>query len=184
MYLCAFSCNECTKQTDQPTTMAQPTLVPRLIMELLWWLITAVVAYLVLIPIYNTLNEHPYLVFNLVCVAVFITFTRYVFLLRYSFFSHLLPVKVFLVFGALPLFIYLMANMFDFQVFLNEHGVDGLFPYLRDPGNITMPEMEQTFVYFRREMLFFASSAIIITAILPVRMLISAWRVYNKTGKV
>lgn len=158
-------------------------LLPKLLFEFVWWLITALVIYMVLAPIYAQLATYPFLVENIVFIVVFITLTRYVFLLKSSFFSHLLPFKLFLLFGCLPLVVYLFSCMYGFQVFLNESGSEGFIPYIYDM-NTSPEQIEQVFVYFRREMIFFATGSIIITFITPIRLVISVWRVYNKTGKV
>jgi len=151
--------------------------------ELFWWLITALVAYMVIAPVYDLLLAYPFLSANIVYVAVFLTLTRYVFLLKYSFFARFLPFKLFLLFGSLPLLVYLISLMFQFQVYMNEEGTDGFLRLLRDLDT-PLEEVQTLYAYFRREMIFFGTGSIIITVITPFRMLISAWRVYHNTGRV
>jgi hypothetical protein len=45
-------------------------------------------------------------------------------------------------------------------------------------------EKERLLQYFKTEYLFFGVSSVISAILFPVRLLISFWRVYNKTGKV
>lgn len=155
----------------------------QLAMELLWWLITAIIVYMVISPIYGLLIEYPFLVENIVYVVVFITFTRYLFLLKNTPFSQSLPIKGFFIFACLPLIVYLLSAMFNFQIYLNEQGHDGFIGLLH---NMDTPfeEVQTLYTYFRREMIFFGAGSIIVTIIFPFRMLVSIWRVYNKTGKV
>ncbi|MEZ4931510.1 MAG: hypothetical protein R2788_05200, partial [Saprospiraceae bacterium] len=50
-------------------------------LELIWWMITLVIIIGLFIPIYTTQKDYPFWMSNTIFVLVFITFSRYIFLL-------------------------------------------------------------------------------------------------------
>ena len=57
-------------------------------LEFVWWLFTAILAAGIVYPILNRIDNYPFLLTNVVHVIIFITFTRYIFLLQYTFLAH------------------------------------------------------------------------------------------------
>ncbi len=152
--------------------MTKPqTLYARL--ELIWWLITAIVAAVVLFPIIRKLPDFPFLWSNVAFVVAFITLTRYIFLLRYTFLADRMLLKVTLFFLCIPIAFLLVQEINAFQVYLDENGPDSLVT--------SLPSAEQNgmMTYIRSEMLLFGVGSVISSIILPIRLLVSIWRRYN-----
>ena len=53
-------------------------------LEMIWWLVTALVIAIILVPIYVNIPYFEFYLFNITYIVVFITFSRYVFLIKYS----------------------------------------------------------------------------------------------------
>ena len=144
-------------------------------LELIWWLITAIVVFLLMLPIYTSIgSQYPYYIPNIFFIVTFITFTRYMFLLKYTFFSHLTWIKVILVFLPIPLFFYAMDALYDFQRFLDEEGVVSIL------GDLNSDDQYKLAKYIQYQKLFFGAGTIVTLILLPFRMVVSMWRVKNR----
>ena len=144
-------------------------------LELIWWLVTAIVVVLLMMPIYTSIGSHyPYYIPNIFFIVIFITFTRYMFLLKHTFFSHITWIKAILVFLPIPLFFYAMDALYDFQRFLDEEGVVSIL------GNLSSDDQYKLAKYIQYQKLFFGAGAIITLILLPFRMVVSMWRVRNR----
>ncbi len=144
-------------------------------LEGIWWLITTVVVILLMTPIYTGLGmNYPFYPSNIAFIVVFITFTRYIFLLKYTFFSHIAWIKAILIFFPIPLFFYFMDSLYDFQRFLDEEGLISLM------GSMNVDQQYGLAKYIRYEKLFFGTGAMVTIIMLPIRMIVSIWRVRNR----
>ena len=147
----------------------------KLTLELVWWIVTAVIVVLVLLPIYQGIGiDYPFYIPNIVFIIVFVTFTRYMFLTRHTFFSHTTWVKVIFIFLPIPIFFYAMDALYDFQRFLDEKGAISLM------NNLNTEDQYQLAKYIRYEKLFFGTGAMITIFLMPMRMIVSIWRVRNR----
>lgn len=143
-------------------------------LELLWWVVTAFIVGGVLFPIKSKLADYPFLVINIIFILVFITFTRYIFLLKHTFIAKQQILKAAIIFLCVPLLFYLISSLNYFQTYLDEEGIESLLeviPYDKR-GNLDG--------FIRKEMIFFGVGSIVATALLPLRMLMSIWRTHNK----
>ena len=70
----------------------------KLWLESIWWIITAVVAYAVLVPVYKAMHVWPFLAWNIIFIAALVTMTRHIFLLPYTFLARKQLLKVAIVF--------------------------------------------------------------------------------------
>lgn len=146
-------------------------------MELIWWVVTALICVGVVYPIYSNVQDFPFYLPNLVFIVVFVTFTRYIFLLRYTFLAKRQVLKVIVALSALPIIFLLVQEITLFQSTLDEEGTAHITKGLAGEGQIAMLQ------YIRTEMLLFGVGAVISAAALPVRMIHSVWRLRNR-GKV
>jgi hypothetical protein len=142
--------------------------------ELVSWIITGILTAAVLLPILRNVPDFEYLVYNITSIVVFITLIRYIFLLRFVPFKRFAPVKAILIFVTIPLFVYLMDGLSEFQNALDENGTYSMVAHLDIDKQIPLSK------YIRSEMIFFGVGALISSAILPFRMIISIWRVLNR----
>jgi hypothetical protein len=153
-------------------------------MEGIWWLLTAIVAFLVVQPLWVDFKRYDFIYELILYVIVFITFARYVFFLKYTFLAYFQKMKFLLIFASIPLIFYLVQEFFEFQDFLERQnsGLQEAEIYFKD--DMGFQDREDTLAYLSKVYTFFAIAAIITVIITPFRLLKSYWRVYNKTGTV
>lgn len=142
-------------------------------LELIWMLITAVVATIILGPILYRLPDYNFLWPNVAFIVVMITFTRYIFQLRYTFLANWRILKVALIFICLWLTFLLVQEINGFQTFLDENGIEAIV------GSLPRADQEGMMSYIRSEMLLFGVGAVISCAVLPIRLVVSIWRRWN-----
>jgi hypothetical protein len=143
--------------------------------ELLFILLTLVVAALIIFPVYLEYeSRYPFYITNFVLIVVFTTLTRYIFLLRYTPFSHSKWIKVVSIFICIPLFLYLIDGMYEFQRFLDEIGLQEI------AKNEDATSSANYNKFTRYQYLLFASGSLITCILFPLRMVISIWRQVNK----
>lgn len=147
----------------------------KLTLELIWWVVTLIILTLILLPIYNAVgSQYPYYTPNILFVIIFITFTRYIFLVKYTFFADVPIIKIVFIFLPIPIFFYCMDALYNFQRFLDEEGAISLL--------VGLPAEEQYSLakYIRYQTIFFGTGAIITLVMLPMRMIVSLWRRKNR----
>lgn len=143
-------------------------------LELLWWLVTALVVVGVLYPIYKINADYPFLFINAIFIVSLITLGRYILLLRHTFLAYRQWLKVIVAVLCIPLFLFLMKELNIFRAVANELGLEEMFSHLSMAGQTNMSK------YVRSEMLFFGTGSIIGAALMAVRMVISFWRTHNR----
>ena len=153
------------------------TLKKQLILELIWWVVTAIVAVAVIFPIVTTLTSYPFLISNIVFIAVFITLTRYVFLLKHTFLARAQVIKVIITLVSVPFIFMLIEGLSNFQNYLDEEGLDKFLPLMELDNQKVMIN------YVRSEMIFFGTGAVMVAILFPFRMTLSVWRNRN-TNKI
>lgn len=146
----------------------------KLSLELMMWLFTAVLVVLVLLPIYLSVHDYPFYFSNILVIVVFVTFARYIFLLKHTVVAHSLVFKVAMMVAAIPIIFYLIDSVSIFQGFADDIGLETLVP------DLTIPRQKAIMRYMRTEMIFFGVGAVIVAVLFPFRMLMSIWRGINK----
>lgn len=142
-------------------------------LEIVWWLITAVVAATILFPIYYQLPDYQFLWSNLILIVLAITFTRYIFLLRYTFLASWRYIKVAVIFACIFIAFLVVQEINIFQTFLDENGIEPIV------GTLAREDQEPMIKYIRSEMLLFGVTALIGCIVLPMRLVVSIWRRWN-----
>jgi len=145
-----------------------------LLFELLWWLFTAVIAAVVLFPIYREIPAYPFWWINVIAIVVFITATRYIFLLKFTPIARWQVVKAVMVILMVPLVFNLVNNVNFFQTYLDEQGILSFMGHL---SPVRIDEMDK---YIRTQMVLFGVGSIIASVVLAFRLVISIWRFRNK----
>lgn len=158
--------------------------VGKLLMELVWWILTGIVAWMVARPLWGEFIQDGYIHELILFIVIFISYTRYLFLLKYTFLSHFQAGKFILIFASIPLVFYLINLFFGYQDFLERQseGMDEYQIFFR--ADMTFSEHGEVIKYLSKYYSFFALSSIIVVVISPFRLLLSFWRVYNKVGTV
>jgi len=154
----------------------------KLLMEVLWWCITAVVVWIVVQPLWKDFVKYDFVYDSIINIVVFITATRYLFTLKYTFLAKAQVAKFIIIFLAIPLCFYLTQEFFAYQDFLDQEGTVEFQAFWR-PG-IQTDQLYDAIDYTTKQISFFGVGAILSSILLPFRLLISYWRVYNKTGTV
>ena len=152
------------------------TLSPKqlILVELLWWLLTALLAALVLLPIYLQVQNYPFWTMNILFIVVFVTCTRFIFLLRFTFLANRFWWKFALIFLSIPFVFFLIQELTGFQTYLDEQGVEAV------AGLLPLKQQEAMINYIYNEFLLFAVGAIISAFVFPFRLAVSIWRVRNR----
>lgn len=146
----------------------------KILMELIWWTITALVVCAVMYPIWPYFDGFPVLQDNILFIVVFITLTRYIFLLEYTFLAKVKYLKVFLVLIATPCIFYLVEHHQAFQTNLDNIGPEYITRGVEDAKVLEMAS------YIKSEFTLFAVGSIIAALAFPIRMIVSVWRQINK----
>jgi hypothetical protein len=149
-----------------------------LLLELLWWALTGLFTLLVTLPILLSPIYFPFWTNNILFVLTFVTTTRYLFLLRFTWMAYLIRIKVVLFFLAIPFVFFLIQEVHAFQVFLDERGMEVIV------GELPLERQDSMMAYIRSEYLLFGIGAIVGSVVLPFRLLQSVWLLYNRKDRV
>ena len=147
-------------------------------LEILWWVVTLVIAGGVLYPIYRAAPDYPFWVANSVFIVVFVTATRYIFLLRHTWLARMQKSKLLIMLLTLPLTAYLINEINFIQTYLDENTFEGFLGHLPNQRLLSLTK------YIRSEVLFFGVGAVISIFVLFFRLLRSIWLVRNRVGRV
>lgn len=148
----------------------------RAIFEVVSLLGAAITACLFIIPIYLSSHNYSFYFSNFIFIFCFITFTRYIFFLKYSIFSHYTPIKLAFIFVTIPVAVLLTDQFSVFQDFSDTYGLQEFVTSLK--GN----QQSGMIAYIRNQMLFFGAGSVVATIFLAFRMIISIWRVKNRNS--
>ncbi|MBK9256853.1 MAG: hypothetical protein IPM42_15330 [Saprospiraceae bacterium] len=142
-------------------------------------LFIVLVVFLFCFPIWLSLQAgYPFYLENIITIIIFLSFAKYIFLLKYTPYSRMKWVKFAFVFLCIPIFLYLIDSLFDFQRFLDEEGIASLFVDTQDMSNYNFGR------FIRYQFIFFNVGALVTTVLLPFRLIISFWRVRNTVDRV
>ncbi|MDF1697704.1 MAG: hypothetical protein P1U56_17795 [Saprospiraceae bacterium] len=147
----------------------------KIILELVWWIATAVIVILFLLPVMNYIGDkYDFYTPNVFFITLFITLTRYIFLLRHTFFAENKIIKLIFIFLPIPLFFYSVDALFNFQDFVDKGGHIEMLNHLQPDTAMDISK------YIKYQFIFFGTGALIVIFLFPIRMIISIWRGINK----
>jgi hypothetical protein len=142
--------------------------------ELIWWVLTFIVVVIIMLPVWLEVPDFPFFGANILLIIFSITFARYIFFLPLTLIARAKWIKVAVILSSV-LFLFITANSFlRFRSFMDEQGLQSLVDHLhvrRQTGIIR---------YIKHEMIFFGVSSVITGVLLPVRMIVSLWRMRNQ----
>ena len=139
-------------------------------------LMTAVVVVVVMYPIWSQFPEFKFQWTNVLYIAAFLTFTRYTFLLRYTFLATAQNVKIGFILLTLIIILGLVTQIQDFNVWIDAGDPERLMPL------VPQSRRDGLLSYIKSEFLFFAVGAVVASLFLAVRLMMSVWRTRNKEG--
>lgn len=144
-----------------------------LLVELLWWALTAVVVVAVMWPIWSTgviwLFQTP----NIFFIVTLITFGRHIFALNSSLIGKKQTLKAFILIALVPIVFAFISNLNEFMVYVEEHMWDQM------TGHLEISSRRNIESYLYNEMLFFTVGSILAAFGLAVRLIMSLWTQYN-----
>ena len=146
----------------------------KITLELLWWVITAIVVWAVLQPIYKAMYVWPFAFTNGLFVVVLITFTRYIFLLKHTFINKQQVLKIVLMLLMFPLCFLLIERINEFLGFIEEKTWEPL------TGHLPVSQRPAIEEYIWGEMLFFGVGSALAAPAFAIRMMLSIWRTRNR----
>jgi hypothetical protein len=141
--------------------------------ELLWLLLSLLLGTALATPIYLNAANFPFYALLFVYVVLFVTFTRYIFLLRFTFLASRQAWKVALVFAMFPILFFLGQELNYFQTYIDENGPEAVV------GILTLDKQQSLMQYSRNVILLFGVGSMISGTILPFRLFFSVWRMHN-----
>lgn len=146
----------------------------KLTFEIVTLIGAAIIAMLLILPIYMVNQHYPFLLSHFIFIFLFLSFAKYIFFLRFSLFSHYTPVKLVFIFLTIPLAVLLTDEFSKFQEFSDNIGLQELVKTMN--GN----EQNGMMAFIRNQMLFFGAGSVVATVLLAFRLIISIWRVRNR----
>jgi hypothetical protein len=146
----------------------------KLLFELLWWIVTAVIVVAVMFPIWSSVENFPVYRENITFIIIFVTLTRYIFLLKHTFLAKLQWLKVLIVLISAPCIFVLVEMQNAFQTNLDNIGADYVTQGVKPENILHMVR------YVKNEFTFFSVGSIMTALFFPIRMIISVWRLKNK----
>jgi len=147
----------------------------KLLLELIWWIATIIIVVLFILPIYNTVGDkYVFYIQNIFFIVLFITFTRYIFLLKYTFLANNKKLKVALVFIPIILFFYAIDSLFDFQDYIDRQ------EHIEMLNHLTPDRAMEISKYIKYQFLFFGTGGMMVIFMLPIKMIVSVWKQINR----
>ena len=146
----------------------------KLLLELVFWLISFLLIALLLLPIYTKVYDYQFYGLNIITTLIAFHFIRSIFLLKHMWFSHHTKVKVVCFFLCIPVLLYLIDAIYNFQSFRDNTGVTSLV------GHLPLEDQLGISTYIIRMTMISWISAVIATVVFPIRLLKSVWLLRNR----
>lgn len=146
----------------------------RFLIALLWLLLLILLPIAVLWPVFSNQVDYLFYFDNILFITLSVLFLRYIFFLKFTWIKNTIIPKLILLFAGIVSAVYSYYILNKFTGFYNDNGIYHSLD--------TMELSKQYFLgnYIYRQFIFFASFTIVTGLILPIKMLVSVWRVFNK----
>ena len=142
--------------------------------EGIWLIISSIISFMVILPIYLFGVEFPFIKMNLMFVFGFITFSRWLFLWKFTPYAWYKVLKLTLIFLMIPIIFIGINQFYDFRIFLDEIGLQELLSRFNEKDQKSLS------LYIRSEMIFFGTAFVISSCMVPLKMIRSIWKQYNR----
>ncbi len=142
--------------------------------ELIWWISAALLAALILFPIHFYKIEFEFYTVNFFYIFGLILFVRWIFLWKYTPYAWWIPFKLVVLFLMIPVVFWGITSFYGFKGYLDEVGIQEFVSHLNEADQSSLS------VYIRTEMIFFASAFIFSGCCIPLKMIASIWKQYNR----
>ena len=148
----------------------------KLLVEILWWLLSCIILTIFLLPYHLYHIPFPYLYFNIFFILCSFHITRYIFSIKYSFFAHLSFLKILSIFLSIAAFLFAYRGINIYQIFIDENGYYFLFDHLKLNLRYKMA------FFVNSQYFFFGVWTMVSSLVFPVILIRSISRVRN-TGQ-
>jgi hypothetical protein len=135
---------------------------------------------IVFLPIYEQIYHYQFFQKNILALFIFLVLIKEIFFTKYSLYSQSNFTKVVLLFLMIPLFLFLLDNLFDLNRFLDEEGYSKLI----ENSQLNQMQLLNLGQYIRIEYLIALVGGMIATIAFPIKLLISIWVKINKRKNV
>lgn len=142
-------------------------------LELVWWLITGLIAAAILAPILYKVPKYSFLLPNAALIVLTVTFTRYIFQLRYTFLFRTMYMKAALVFACIIIAFLVIQEINLFQTQLDEEGIESVV------GHLPLQQQKPMMKYIHSQMMLFGVGSLVGCIAFPLRLIRSVWRQWN-----
>lgn len=147
--------------------------------EFLSLLFIVIFSALFIIPIFiKTGSYYQFYLSNFISILLFLTFTKWIFLLPFTPFSRMKWFKFLFIFLPIPLFLYQIDGLYDFQRYIDEEGTISFLKGSQDLEDYNFGR------FMKYQYIFFNVAALVSIALLPIRMIVSFWRTTNTRNQV
>jgi FlaA1/EpsC-like NDP-sugar epimerase len=145
-----------------------------LLLELVWWIATAVVIIAVLYPIHKSMRFWPFEQWNIAFIIIVITIARYIFLLKHTLLAKRQVLKFIIVVLMVPMTFFMISGLNGFMVWVEENTWESL------TGHLPTEQRRNMENYLYNQMIFFGAGSVICGPALALRLLMSIWRTHNR----
>ncbi|HRN34452.1 MAG TPA: hypothetical protein PLC76_02045 [Saprospiraceae bacterium] len=145
-----------------------------ILLEMLWIAGVAILALIVMIPIYAHAREFPFYLDNFIFVFALFTYARFMFFVSTSILTLHVGVKLFFLATAFPFSFLLLDQFNNFRTYIDNHGTQPFFGHLPDKLQIPID------IYLKNEMVLFGVGAIVSSILFPFFLVYSIWVFRNK----
>ena len=142
--------------------------------ELAWWLVAALFALLMVLPILQYNIPYPFLITHITYVAGFVLYLKLLFLWKKSPYSKYQWLKLILIFAMIPVVFFSIEALANFQNYLDEIGIQEMVKDLDESLQDGMA------LSIRTQMIFFGTACIICGIVLAPKMIWSIWTQHNR----
>jgi hypothetical protein len=146
----------------------------RWVLEFLSWVITVVMALLIVLPIVNNGIVFPFIDYNIFYIITGLTIFRYIFFWSWLPFSESKAAKVVLVFLVPLVFFPLLEGIHTFVEYNDQEGIQSILNHL------SLSKFNFFVSYIRLEYLLFGIMSFLGSFLLAIKMIRSLWRQINE----
>lgn len=145
----------------------------KLLLEVLWILLSGILCTLVFLPFYIFSISFPFFYYNFFFIIASFHLTRWIFAIKYSFFAHQVYLKILTIFISIAVFLLAYRGMNLYQLFIDENGYYFLFEHLE-------LDLRYKLAFFVNSQYFFFGVWTMISSLaFPFILIRSIWRVRN-----
>jgi len=138
--------------------------------EVIWWLVTAVITILVILPILNAGIDYPWLWYNVAYIVGAVTMVRYIFTLHHHPLARSKVFKTAMILLIPLIFFPTLEGIHDFLEYCDQEGLQTIMPHLEQS------QQQWYMSYIRTEYVLFAVTCFIGVFAMIIKNIRSLWR--------